>query len=97
LDGIERTSATKTTKANAASFKQYRDKDGLFYFKFIDARGELLVQSLGFQSPKEAGHSISAIKTGGLTALDSMAAQLEAIAADKRSTIAAALEELAQL
>jgi len=96
LDAASTAGATKVAKSAAASFKQYREKDGLFYFKLIDAKGELLVQSLGFQSPKEAGQSISALKTGGLTTLDSMAAQLEAIAADKRGTIATALDELAQ-
>jgi len=97
LDGTSVTGTKKVVKTAAASFKQYREKDGLFYFKLIDSRGELLVQSLGFQSPKDAGQSISALKTGGLTTLDSMAAQLEAIPSDKRNTIATALDELAQL
>jgi tryptophanyl-tRNA synthetase len=54
----------KKDKAKAAlpSFKQYREADGLFYFKFVDAQGRLLLQSTGFASPKEAGQFIAAMK-----------------------------------
>lgn len=54
----------KKDKAKAAlpSFKQYRENDGLFYFKFVDAQGKLLVQSQGFASPKEAGQFIAQLK-----------------------------------
>ena len=44
------------------SFKQYRDTDNRFYFKFIDGNGTLLVQSNGFDSPKEAGQLIAVLK-----------------------------------
>ncbi|RYF18104.1 MAG: tryptophan--tRNA ligase [Comamonadaceae bacterium] len=56
--------AAKKDKAKAAlpSFKQYREADGLFYFKFVDAQGKLLLQSAGFGSPKEAGQFIAALK-----------------------------------
>jgi tryptophanyl-tRNA synthetase len=50
-------------KSNLPSFKQYRESDGLFYFKFVDAHGRLLMQSRGFASPKEAGQSIAAMKS----------------------------------
>jgi tryptophanyl-tRNA synthetase len=46
------------------SFKQYRDTDNRFYFKFLDAEGELLVQSDGFDSPKQAGQLIALLKRG---------------------------------
>ena len=54
----------KKDKAKSAlpSFKQYREADGLFYFKFVDAQGKLLLQSAGFASPKEAGQFIAAMK-----------------------------------
>ncbi|MBK6007993.1 tryptophan--tRNA ligase [Ramlibacter ginsenosidimutans] len=57
--------AAKKDKAKASlpSFKQYRESDGLFYFKFVDAQGRLLLQSRGFASPKEAGQSIAAMKS----------------------------------
>ena len=49
-------------KSALPSFKQYRDSDNRFYFKFLDGDGELLVQSNGFDSPKEAGQLIAVLK-----------------------------------
>jgi tryptophanyl-tRNA synthetase len=49
-------------KAALPSFKQYRDTDNRFYFKFLDGNGVLLVQSNGFDSPKEAGQLIAVLK-----------------------------------
>jgi len=66
----------KAAKVAAASFKQYREKDGQFYFKLVDAKGALLLQSLGFASPKEAGAAVAQIKHGGLAALDALRGQL---------------------
>ncbi len=66
----------KAAKVAAASFKQYREKDGQFYFKLVDAKGVLLLQSLGFASPKEAGVAIAHIKQDGLAALDALGGQL---------------------
>ena len=43
-------------------FKQYRETDNRFYFKLLDGEGELLVQSNGFDSPKEAGQLIAVLK-----------------------------------
>jgi tryptophanyl-tRNA synthetase len=45
----------KNMKAAAPSFKQYRDKDGQFYFKLVNSRAEVLLQSKGFASPRDAG------------------------------------------
>jgi tryptophanyl-tRNA synthetase len=50
-------------KANPPQFKQYREKDGRFYFKLIDAQGRLLLQSEGFDSPRQAGQLIAALST----------------------------------
>ena len=66
----------KAAKVAAASFKQYREKDGQFYFKLVDAKGALLLQSLGFASPKDAGVAIALIKQDGLGALAALRAQL---------------------
>ncbi|MCX7256987.1 MAG: tryptophan--tRNA ligase, partial [Polaromonas sp.] len=44
----------KAAKIAAPTFKQYREKDGQFYFKLLDADAKLLLQSHGFASPKEA-------------------------------------------
>ncbi len=49
-------------KASLPSFKQYRDTDNRFYFKFMDGQGELLLQSNGFDSPKDAGQLIAVLK-----------------------------------
>jgi len=49
-------------KSALPSFKQYRDTDNRFYFKLLDGNGALLVQSNGFDSPKEAGQLIAVLK-----------------------------------
>ncbi|TAH51535.1 MAG: tryptophan--tRNA ligase [Betaproteobacteria bacterium] len=57
----------KADKARAAAlpqFKQYREADGRFYFKFVDGDGSLLVQSVGFESPRDAGRCVAALKQG---------------------------------
>ncbi|MCF8211201.1 MAG: tryptophan--tRNA ligase, partial [Rhodoferax sp.] len=58
-------SSTKATKAASASFKQYREKDGKFYFKLVDSAGKLLLQSRGFDSAKAAGQSIADLQHQG--------------------------------
>lgn len=50
-------------------FKQYRDADGLFYFKLVAHDGKLLLQSLSHASPKEAGQRIAALKRDGAAAI----------------------------
>jgi tryptophanyl-tRNA synthetase len=56
-------------KTAAPSFKQYREKDGLFYFKFVDPKGQVLLQSLGFASPKDAGQTIAQLQAEGPSCL----------------------------
>ncbi len=52
---------------NPPMFKQYRDADGEFYFKLV-AGERLLLQSIGFASPRDAAQWIAQIKqeTGDL-------------------------------
>ncbi len=50
-------------------FKQYREADGLFYFKLQNADGQLLLQSAGFVAPKDAGQAIADLQSRGMTAL----------------------------
>jgi tryptophanyl-tRNA synthetase len=64
--------AAKEAKTALPSFKQYREKDGQFYFKLVDAKGQVLLQSLGFASPKEAGQTIAQLQTDGPNALDTL-------------------------
>ncbi len=84
----------KAAKVAAASFKQYREKDGQFYFKLVDAKGVLLLQSLGFASPKEAGVAIAHIKQDGLAALDALGGQLSESHASPEA-LQAALDSMA--
>jgi tryptophanyl-tRNA synthetase len=67
----------KEAKTSAASFKQYREKDGQFYFKLVDAQGTILLQSLGFTSPKEAGLAVTQLVENGASALVLLQTQLE--------------------
>ncbi len=48
-------------KAALPVFKQYRERDGRFYFKFVDGE-RVLLQSIGYDSPKEAGQVIAGLK-----------------------------------
>ena len=52
----------KAARASLPSFKQYRETDGNFYFKLVDARGRLLLQSVAFDSAKEAGAAIARLR-----------------------------------
>ena len=61
LRDLRQTSESKVTKAAKAvlpSFKQYREADGKFYVKLVDVAGGLLLQSIGFESPKDAGQLV---------------------------------------
>ena len=68
--------STKATKIALPSFKQYREADGKFYVKFVDANGRLLLQSLAFDSPKEAGQAVRQLQTQGAAALAALGAQM---------------------
>jgi tryptophanyl-tRNA synthetase len=52
----------KAAKVALPSFKQYRESDGQFYFKLVDAQGKLLLQSPAFASPKDAGQAIRSLQ-----------------------------------
>lgn len=91
----DKTTKQKTAKVARPSFKQYRESDGLFYFKLLDAGGAQLVQSRGFASPQEAGRAIGVLREKRGAALALLAAQLEPIDNDETSAASAALEALA--
>jgi tryptophanyl-tRNA synthetase len=84
---------TKKEKAKASlpSFKQYREADGLFYFKFVDAQGRLLLQSTGFASPREAGQYIASLKQSQAVPADGKAACADGVQAED---VASALRHL---
>jgi tryptophanyl-tRNA synthetase len=87
--------ARKAAKVARPSFKQYRDSDGLFYFKLLDAGGVQLVQSRGFASPQEAGRAIGSLRQQRVDALAQLAAQLEPLDDEGMRAASAALEALA--
>jgi tryptophanyl-tRNA synthetase len=85
----------KASKSVAhAQFKQYREKDGKFYFKLVDTQGTVLLQSLGFDSPKVAGQSIALLQQKGGEALSDLHKQLAPISESERNSVAAALVEI---
>ena len=67
----------KEAKTALPNFKQYREQDGQFYFKLVDAKGQVLLQSLGFASPKEAGQTIARLQSDGPDALADLKPVLE--------------------
>ena len=95
LAAQDKSAKQKAAKVARPSFKQYRESDGLFYFKLLDASGAQLVQSRGFASPQEAGRAISMLREQRGTALALLAAQLEPIDNEGTSAASAALEALA--
>jgi tryptophanyl-tRNA synthetase len=88
--------SAKVAKSKAAKpvFKQYREPDGKFYFKLVSADGHLLLQSLGFESPKDAGKSIGQLQTQGAAALASLADKLEPLTAESVQSIGDALQRM---
>jgi tryptophanyl-tRNA synthetase len=68
--------ASDTTKAELAAFKQYREADGLFYFKLVAANGATLLQSRGIDQGRDAGAWVKRLKTDGEAALDAAPASL---------------------
>jgi tryptophanyl-tRNA synthetase len=91
--GIAAASA-KESKTAVASFKQYREKDGQFYFKLVDAQGQVLLQSRGFASPKDAGQTIAQLQTGNLQDLSEWGQVLEAQSPEQQKLALDALDKL---
>ena len=74
------------------SFKQYREADGKFYFKLVDTDGRLLLQSTGFDAPKDAGQAIARLQREGLDALADQCVLGDGVA---QADVANALQALA--
>ncbi|MCK9515457.1 MAG: tryptophan--tRNA ligase [Ottowia sp.] len=75
------------------SFKQYREKDGLFYFKLTSPDGTVLLQSKGFESPRDAGRVVKQLQTEGSSALAELENNLDALES-QRQEVEKALEQL---
>ena len=95
LESPARLGGEKAVKAARPSFKQYRERDGLFYFKLLDAQGSLLVQSRGFATPQEAGRAIGSLQQQRGDALIALATQLEPVDNERMCAATDALEALA--
>jgi tryptophanyl-tRNA synthetase len=93
----------KTARAASPSFKQYREQDGQFYFKLVDTQGRVLLQSLGFASPKDAGMAIAQLQQDDAKALAALGSQVSlgegvsaAVVAEALATLRAELAEKAK-
>ena len=84
----------KTAKTGLPVFKQYREADGKFHFKLLDSQGGLLLQSHGFESPKDAGKIIGQLQTEGASALPSLRPKLQPVPGASDEAIIAALQLL---
>jgi tryptophanyl-tRNA synthetase len=94
MDSVAATGTRPASKSTLPSFKQYREKDGQFYFKLVDARGQLLLQSKGFSSPRDAGQAIAQLQAEGAAALARLANQFATVAEVAPAEVIAALETL---
>lgn len=74
--------------------KQYREKDGLFYFKLVDAGGNLLVTAGGLASGKETGVLVKQFKAQGMAALTGVFNELAESVSEQQ--VQEALRELAE-
>ena len=89
------TRTAKPVKTALPTLKQYREKDGLFYFKLVDARGRLLLQSLSFESPRAAAAAIALLQTRGSHALAELQNKLQLVEGVSTEDAATALDQLA--
>jgi tryptophanyl-tRNA synthetase len=92
LAAEDKPAKAKSAKAALPSFKQYREADGKHYFKLVDPAGTLLLQSVGFDSPQEAGRAVARLKQDGFAAGEAVARPADGVDAD---TVRAALALLA--
>ena len=88
--------ADKAHKAALPSFKQYREQDGKFYFKFVAADGRLLLQSTGFDAPKAAGQAIGQLQQALPGAWQDHAAHLQLAEGVSAADVSTALQALTE-
>jgi tryptophanyl-tRNA synthetase len=85
----------KAPKPALPVFKQYRERDGRFYFKLVDAHGHLLLQSAGFEAPRDAAQAMAQLRRMGSAALADATAGLRLADGVSAAEITAALQQLA--
>lgn len=88
---IAQPAAETARAAEKPSIKSYRETDGRFYFKLTAADGGVLLQSRGFDSPKDAGRLSGALVEAGDDAAAAAALLREALpeGADATPSVAA--------
>ena len=74
------------------AFKQYREADGKFHFKLVQGE-RVLLQSAGFDSPRDAGQCIARLKGGHYDASDPQLPRAEGVDEDDIQAALAALAE----
>jgi tryptophanyl-tRNA synthetase len=89
-------SSTPVEKIALPVFKQYREKDGKFYFKLSHANGDTLLHSKGFENPREAGAFLSKIKAEGKAAWHALKDVTELAELVEESHVLEALEAIFQ-
>ena len=89
-------STGKVARVALASFKQYREKDGQFYFKLVDTAGAVLLQSKAFDSGKAAGLATAQLQREGAAGIAALQAQLETADATALANAAQALAALVE-
>jgi tryptophanyl-tRNA synthetase len=82
----------RAATAALATFKQYREADGQFYFKLVGAGDTLLLQSAAFAQGRDAGVWVGRFKKEGAAALDGAPVTLVADAAAVRTELDRFLE-----
>ena len=93
LDQVAEVRKTKGAKAAGPVFKQYRESDGRFHFKLTDAKGTVLLQSRGFEAPRDAAQAMARIQAEGLAAVAALQDRLEP--SPDPAALASALDALA--
>ncbi|BCO28116.1 hypothetical protein MIZ03_3012 [Rhodoferax lithotrophicus] len=94
LDAQNTSSTHKPVKTAKPSFKQYRETDGKFYFKLMAADSRLLLQSQGFDTPREAGKVIGQISTVNPAGLKDLSVYWQAATGVEEDDILAAVQQL---
>jgi tryptophanyl-tRNA synthetase len=88
---VQAATAAKASSAPLAVFKQYREADGKFYFKLVEGE-RVLLQSIGFDSPKEAGARVGVLKRGAFDEADADVRIGDGVAPDDVHAALAALQ-----
>jgi tryptophanyl-tRNA synthetase len=95
LASTEKTTGTRdSAKPLLPSFKQYREQNGQFFFKLVNGQGQVLLQSLGFDSPRQAGQLVHALQTRGVDNWAMLEPLCEPLDAPSREAVQAALQQL---